>query len=468
MRLLTIPLAVALLGAAVLASAQTRPARPAAPPAAAPQPPPPVAGRCVDEDTVPALAGGEAPVAGADPRVALVGMVRDALARSHTLGASRLLADAARDEIEEARAAKDVQAALTGGMGPYGERSGGITQTQSLQARAGLTIGQMLYDGGRSERLTDWRTLLAEAARLGTITQQEQVAYNTVALALERSRYRQHVLIYGQYVRKMACLADALETIVRSDRGRASELVQAKKSLQQAELAQSQAQSQVRSAEIRLKRLVGDTLPGAEGLSTVLLQIPDLQQLQAEAERAADIAQLAAQSAASARLAEAIAASAKPTVGWALSAGANAGRGGTLGPQNSGTYSLGLSITIPLTHGAVNAASSAARKRAEAALLQQAEALESRLSRVADVHEQTTASFDRARRVGGVLRESEQLRNFTLQQWQQLGRRSLFDVMGTEAEHYNLRVSYVNALHDGQQLNALLLSLGRGVGEWLR
>jgi hypothetical protein len=40
--------------------------------------------------------------------------------------------------------------------------------------------------------------------------------------------------------------------------------------------------------------------------------------------------------------------------------------------------------------------------------------------------------------------------------------------MNAEAEHYNLRVQYVNALHDGQQLNVVLQSLGRGVGEWLR
>ena len=51
---------------------------------------------------------------------------------------------------------------------------------------------------------------------------------------------------------------------------------------------------------------------------------------------------------------------------------------------------------------------------------------------------------------------------------QQLGRRSLFDVMAAEADHFNLRVAYVNALTDGQQLNANLLSLGRGVSEWLR
>ena len=143
-----------------------------------------------------------------------------------------------------------------------------------------------------------------------------------------------------------------------------------------------------------------------------------------------------------------------------------AARGGT---QKSGSLALGISINIPLlTPGRWAGVSDAARKRAQAALLQRDEALEARRYRVAEVYEQTQASFDRARRVGAVLRDSEQVRNFTLQQWQQLGRRSLFDVMGAEAEHYNLRVSHVNALHDGQQLNAILLSLGRGVGEWLR
>jgi outer membrane protein, adhesin transport system len=78
------------------------------------------------------------------------------------------------------------------------------------------------------------------------------------------------------------------------------------------------------------------------------------------------------------------------------------------------------------------------------------------------------AALDRVKRLSDVLRDSEQVRNFTLQQWQQLGRRSLFDVMGAENEHYTLRVAYVNALHDVQELNANLLSLGRGVTAWLQ
>ena len=130
--------------------------------------------------------------------------------------------------------------------------------------------------------------------------------------------------------------------------------------------------------------------------------------------------------------------------------------------------SLGVAVNIPLLSPGLAPATSAARKRAQAAELQRAEALDARRYRTVEVHEQTQASMDRARRTAQVLRESEQVRNFTLQQWQQLGRRSLFDVMGAESEHYNLRINYINALIDGQQFNANLLSLGRGVSQWLR
>ena len=117
---------------------------------------------------------------------------------------------------------------------------------------------------GPHESLTNWREQLAQAAAAGQITAEEQVALQTVNLALERLRYRQQMRVYQQYARKMGCLVDALEQIVTSDKGRASELVQAQKSQQQAELQQQQAQSQLRQTEVRLKRFVGEALPQAE------------------------------------------------------------------------------------------------------------------------------------------------------------------------------------------------------------
>ena len=200
-------------------------------------------------------------------------------------------------------------------------------------------------------------------------------------------------------------------------------------------------------------------------MSTLLLQVPELPDVLAAAERSVEIGQLDANAAAMREMARAVEASTKPQVGWnvggsaALAAGANSSRNGSL--------SAGVSLSIPLMNAGIDHSIQAARKRAEAARLQRAEVLELRRQRIVEAHEQVSAAFDRLRRVGLVLRDSDRLRNFTLQQWQQLGRRSLFDVIAAESDHYNLRVQYINALHDGQQTNATLLSLGTGLTGWL-
>ena len=427
--------------------------------------------RCIDEDNAavapPASAAATATPEGS-PRERLSAMVRNALERSHAVGASALLAEAALSDIDEARAALEVQSTMTLSLGPEGSRTDSVSRASALRGSGSLQFAQTIYDGGRTRRLVDWRTELSRAARHGQVSMQEQVAASTVALALERSRFRQQAFVYAQYVRKMSCLSQALESIVAADRGRASELVQARKSLQTAELALAQSQSQLRQVEVRLRRVVGQELPSAEGLSTALLEVPDLDSALWSAAQSPQIEQLTAQSLAAERLARSAELAMVPKLSWLLEGSARQSRGGYIDEERNAAASFGVSLDIPLHNPSLLPASESARKRARAAVMQRDDALEARRTRIAEAHEQATASFDRARRVSAVLRDSEQLRSFTLQQWQQLGRRSLFDVMNAEAEHYNLRVQYVNALHDGQQLNVVLQSLGRGVGEWLR
>jgi outer membrane protein TolC len=151
----------------------------------------------------------------------------------------------------------------------------------------------------------------------------------------------------------------------------------------------------------------------------------------------------------------------KPQLGWTFSGSKAVGSG------NATSLTAGVTVNVPIVNPGVEHAVQSARKRAEAARLQREEALESRKFRMAEVYEQATSAFDRAKRTAEVVRDSDKLRSFTLQQWQQLGRRSLFDVMSTEGEHYQLRVAYVNALHDGEQAVALLRSLGLGIAVWL-
>ena len=267
------------------------------------------ASRCVDEQSFDAGAAATAgsaaaPAMTADARSDLRTLVEDALVRSQAVGAAKLSMEAAQQDTAEARAARELQANLNGNIGPQAGHADGVNQPASVRANAGVSFSRLLYDGGRSDRQVDWRAQLAESARQGHLNLQEQIALSAVSLALERSRYRMQAQVYGQHVRKMGCLVDALEQIVNADKGRLSELVQARKSLQQAELSQTQAVSGARQVEVRLRRLVGDGLPGTPGLASVFLRLPDVAELQLEAAQSAEIAQYDAQAEAMANLSQ--------------------------------------------------------------------------------------------------------------------------------------------------------------------
>jgi outer membrane protein TolC len=425
----------------------------------------PAVARCIDEDNVetrPSTNANGVPIDAGSARANLQNMVKEALRRSQAIGSSRLLAEAAAIDVDETRASRWPQLTANGFLGATESRAPDVVESRGKQGRVGLAISAPLFDGGRTSDLIDWRKNLSEAARLNQISSEEQVALQTVSLAIERSRYRLQVQVYQQYARKMSCLVEALETIVRADKGRTSELVQAQKNLQQAEIQQAQTVSLVRQIETRLRRFVGDGLPPTEGLSSLLLTPPALPDLLAQAEQAPDIEQLQSQALAAQAYARSVGATRWPQVN--VVAGNNYVRGTTPGSN----WQAGITVSVPLFTPTVGYAVESSAKRAEAAKLQRLDAIEARKFRMADVHEQALSSFDKARRTVDVLRDSDRVRNFTLQQWQQLGRRSLFDVMASEGEHYGLRVSYVNALYDGEQSTALLYSLGLGISVWLR
>jgi adhesin transport system outer membrane protein len=249
--------------------------------------------------------------------------------------------------------------------------------------------------------------------------------------------------------------------IVSADRGRTSELVQARKTQQQAELQRDQVLSQKRLTEIRLRRFVGDDLPPTEGIASVMLDTPALPDLLTMASRAAEIQSLDSQAAALDSYVRAVLDGQKPQLGLLVAATKSAGAG------DSRSVSGGITFNWQLFNAANKYTTQAARKRAAAARMNREDALEARKYRMAEVHEQAEHAMDRARSVIEILHNSELVRNFTLQQWQQLGRRSLFDVMAAEGDHYNMRVQYVDALYDTQQSNALLWSLGLGLANHL-
>ncbi len=456
------------LGAAVPAPAATA-RRVAATPAPAPAAAPAANGRCISDEgadpqspptfrTVPATPSSRPQAADvAAPRMNLLAMVRAAIRRSNAVGAAKLLAEAAASDIDEARTAAYPQVGISGQIGGLDAGAANSASVHGTQFQGGLSVTAPLYDGGHTRDLTDYRTHLAEVARFGEVGAQEQVALQTVSLALDRSRYAVEAQVYDQYARKIGCLVDALQQIVTADRGRTSELVQAKKTQQQAELSRDQVLSQKRLTEVRLKRFVGDDLPPTEGITSVMLDTPALPDLITMASRASEIQALDSQAAALDAYVRAVLDGQKPQLGMLVAATKSAGAG------TSRSVSGGVTFNWQVFNAGNKYTTDSARKRAAAARLSREDALESRKYRMAEVHEQAEHAMDRARSVIEILHNSELVRNFTLQQWQQLGRRSLFDVMAAEGDHYNMRVQYVDALYDTQQSNALLWSLGLGL-----
>jgi len=444
-------------------------AKPANPPKAAPKPAPvaPVADSsfCNDDGTVKVAMSSSTPAAAAasvdpvdtDPRTQLQTLVQQALARSKTVGTAQLLKLAAEADVDEARAQRLPSLSITGTAGQVGTVVSGITTSKGQQIRGVVSASMPIWDFGRITKLTEWRQQLSEAARYSQSNAEEQVALQTVSLALDRSRYTLQAQVYGQYVRRMSCLVSALTIITDADRGRSSELVQAQKSLQQAQLSLDQTTSVLKQIEVRLTRYVGDRLPSPTGLSTVLSTVPDLAQAEADVSLGADVSSAEAQARAARSYAESVRAGQLPSVSLQVSADTSRGA------ARQTDWSGGLAVNVPLLQPGASASLDAAIRRAQAAGMQRDDAVESKRYRVREMYESATSAFDRAKSIVDILRSSEQLRASTLEQWRQLGRRSLFDVMAAESDYYAMRVAHVNALFDAEQVVAMIWSQGRGV-----
>ncbi|MBL8278172.1 MAG: TolC family protein [Pelomonas sp.] len=462
-------LGLALFGS--LALAQARPSKKPAPPPAAPVAEAPTqGGRCNEDDAGLSRLGRDMTsleTDNGDPRAALQILIDKTLSRSKALGAVRLLSEAARFDLEETRALAMPTATLSLSANGIRQSVGGTTVGSGGQFGATISAGMPLWDAGRIAKLTEWRKELAEVAQQGQRSAEEQLSLNVVSLALDRSRYVLQGQVYTQYVRKMACLVDALEIITKADRGRASELVQAQKSLQQADLSLEQTMSALRQTEVRMKRLVGEPLPPSIGMTSQLSVMPDLEQMQSDILLGADVAQAEAQARSQRSFAESVIAGQKPTVNLTSSASALLRSGGP-NDQRQTDIGAGISVTIPILQPGAQAQASAAVQRYRATVLQRDEAIEAKRYRLLEMNEVGVSTLDRARRIVEILRNSDRVRASTLQQWQQLGRRSLFDVMAAEGDYYSMRVAHVNAMFDAQQVVALIWSMGRGVSTPLR
>ncbi|MEY4766258.1 MAG: hypothetical protein RI907_2931, partial [Pseudomonadota bacterium] len=215
----------------------------------------------------------------ADPLTVLRSVARQAVQRSATVGASRLLNEAATFDLEQARSSRWPALVANAALGPQHSTLNDETSTKGTLRSLSFSASGSLYDAGRIREQVQWREELLQAESLGLQQAGESVVAEVVSGMLERHRYQMQAQVYQQYVRKMQCLLDALEVIVSADRGRASELVQARKTLAQAEMQRDIAAAVGKQIDIKLRKLLGEGQVPSGRLTGALAATPELNEV---------------------------------------------------------------------------------------------------------------------------------------------------------------------------------------------
>jgi adhesin transport system outer membrane protein len=327
-----------------------------------------------------------------------------------------------------------------------------------------LSMTTTLFDWGQTAKTIDSRKQLATANEARYRVQLENLAYQVASTVLELSRQRNIAGLYQRYAERMSRLVDMLTDIVQADRGRTSELTQAKARLLQARISRDAAIAKMRDAELALHKLIGKAYSPLPDTATWPIGPADLPRLLTSLEQHPAILQAAAQARAADLTIDATRASSKPKLSWVVSGGTGRDDAGYRQP-----WATMLTVTWPLFSGGTQrAATVAAQYRAEAQwhdMEQQRLDVEYQL-RSAD--EDARNAFRRAGDYGSLSQEADQIRRGFFVQWRQLGQRTLLDVLSAESDYYSNRIGEVSSRFDAYQaVMRTYVSAGELVS-WLR
>lgn len=446
-RPLTAIIGLSIALATASASAQTKPSQ-GAPAGAAPlnTKVPASAARNSLTARMPLATSATGNVVAVDPRPALLSAMEAAIGRSPGLLQADAEYRAAKADVSEVKGQRWPQVQISSQTNAV-TVGGPKDDTASNRGQMAININTNVYDWGRVSKLVGSRSQLVEAGLQHYNAEMDNTAYQVASYMTDLAKQRQLVSISEEYVTRMTELVRMLGDIVQVDKGRASELTQAKARLLQAEAMRDDAQAKARNVEINLRKLIGDrplSLPAStvwnvtqapvDSLLGKMDDHPSLLQAHAEAE--------------SARLyAGAVKAAALPALNWQVSKAT--GRD-IYGRQQ------GVQTMLTLNWNAFQGGSARA---AHLAAIQRAEASEHKLDQqrldietaIRAAHDDAKSLLGRASLYANLSTETDTVRKAFFDQWYHLSRRTLLDVLIAESEYYGNRMSEVQSRFDGYQ-----------------
>lgn len=387
--------------------------------------------------------------------------VEAAVGRSPTMFRAGAEQQAAQSDVDAAKGQRWPQvdlgtqsSALEFGNGENQGGSGGIN----------VSVTTPIYDWGRISNSIESTKRLSDAADESLEAEKETVGYEVVTTLIELGKQRIIVELSQQFADRMNDLVKMLAGIVAVDRGRYSELTQAKARLLQAQALRDTADSKARDAEITLRKLVGDRPIQIPRTKEWNIRFANLDQLLEDAKNHPTIRQSKSQTESAVLQAKVVRASGLPQLNWVVS---KSTAEDSLGRESP--WQTNVSVTwSAFRGGSTRAAERAALQRAEASGYetdQQRRDLEFRI-RTAD-HDART-QLERSELYRDLAVESGRIREDFFLQWHHLGKRTLLDVLSAENEHYGNLVSEISNRFDGYQAIARQYAGAGTLVSWLQ
>lgn len=344
------------------------------------------------------------------------------------------------------------------------EFGGAARNTAGRGTALTANVTTSVFDWGYLSKTIKSRQQTADAGKEYYDAQLENSAYTVTTAMAELAKQRQLIKISQQFVDRMQTLVTMLGQIVAVDRGRASELTQAKARLLQAQASHDTVAAKARDTELTLRKLIGERPLNLPSVSAWNIEPAPLDVLLSSMDTHPQIRQARAEAEAARLQADAVRVSSRPSINWIVSK--------TIG-RDEIDRSQPFQTMLTLNWNAFQGGSA---KAAELAALERARASEQKIEqarldleyalRAAD--EDARALLKRADLYGDLVGETDRVRKAFFDQWYHLGKRSLLDVLQAENDHYGNRVNEITTRFDGYQAVFRELSSAGELIRWMR
>jgi adhesin transport system outer membrane protein len=128
----------------------------------------------------------------------------------------------------------------------------------------------------------------------------------------------------------------------------------------------------------------------------------------------------------------------------------------------------GVTMSLSLYRGGGDVAAERSARERELSVRERRDQAERDLTaRVRLSYQNATSQLIRAEEYVQLLKVSDRIRRDFYEQWGQLGRRSLFELLAAEGDHHSMRLAWINSIHDSATAQIRMRSEAGALSDWL-